>query len=755
MITANTSEYDATISKSIKKTENLWKDFGKQINKTILDNKWAELGKMGSAVYDEIKRSAEDLSSALESSVEQQVELNAQALLYDQLLLEGYKTQQKLQSAIVPFGSTALSNTKQTVEAMQQYKGIVEDAEIISIRITDGLLAGAKAATSAAQTVAEVSKNTDKIKDPFFDSDDNPIRRSLNRQKYGVIDEFGKAAKPSDSVTKTLDMIHNPQPGRWKQFFLQLANGFKSVSKFIPLGATGRAVAGIGRAGFNIGSSAVRQFGNAIDRLRDSMTTLKALLIGYVTYIFARWFSRVIDANIATLEFSKTIGSTASSVSGLEYAMAQTGRPVEALREGLVELQGLLFELELGLPGTINQFKRLGLAANDFAGKTTVESFVIIADKISKIADPTKQAMLAVQLWGDKAADLLPLIAAGADGIAEAVQKAKNVGLLVDNEKLEKMKTASIAFDNIKRAIEGIVLQVATQLGPVFGSLIQKLDKWLGGMNAEQMVSGIRDFSIKAVTFFIRMYNSIRIVLIDIGLEVERMIFKIRQNFLTLENRLARNKLFGNDKWLADSRAAIKEYNDDLAKAAIEVDKLRKKQQELANDPMNVLDNVRKWFDDLNKELKDGVAKWNKGNHLIALAKMFTSKLNIGGKSKEMANNLLYPLEQFQGKMIELNKMKSSILPEEFGRAAVQNINQLEEALGATNLRMAELARINTSAGVSAINRATLEQENANQSPQARIERLLKQGNMNQQALTNYAKRTAEALENVNVADFK
>lgn len=728
MITANTSEYDAAIDKTMKKAEalrkamqnkNIYENFGANFAKLEETNKaqtqFNELSKIGKAVYDQIQQSIADAATVLSSLVNEQSELVNQELLYNQLLHDSYKTQIKLQSAIVPFKSTAISQVNEMSSAIENYVEKIEDAEVLSVRFSpDGLLGSGGAG-----------------KPPNIPA------------------VFGQT--PEDAGRDFTETINKIRPdGFIKRFAAMFASAIAmAVSK------TPAVIKTVGQAAYKTGAFAVRQFSNAIDKLRDSMTTLRALLIGYVTYVLARWFNRVIDANIATLQFAKTIGSTAGEVTALEYAMAQTGQPVEALRAGLEDLQGLLFELELGLPGTVRQFQRLGLAANDFAGKTTTESFVIIADKISKIKDPMKQAMLATQLWGDKAVQLLPLIAQGANGIAAATEKAKNVGLIVDNEKLEKLKEAAIAFDNIKRAVEGIVLQVATKLAPVFGTLLKLADNWLGKLDMGKMLAGVEGVAIDVVTFFIRMYNAVRIVINQIRIEFIKMVNQLKIAMHDL--KIGMLELQG-----ADKRAIFNARNERMEELGRQlkdehqlIPRLEKEIQGFMNDPMNAVQNVKDWFDKVNKELKQQNNKLLLGDAAAAIAKKLAGAFNFQGKSKDMANNLLFPLEQFESKMRELQFAKKTLLPEEFGRQAVKNLNELEEALGANQLRMASLERLGSAGGVSAINRATLEQANANQTPQARIERLLQQGNMNQKALTDYAKRTAEAVENSSVLEFK
>lgn len=501
-------------------------------------------------------------------------------------------------------------------------------------------------------------------------------------------------------------------------------------------------------------------FQTTVTRTGFQLTSFRGAISAFGTYLLAKFVYNLLDANIETLEFSKRIGASTRTVQGLDFAIRQTGHSVENMRQGLTDLSILMHDARIGNIHAINTFKAVGLSLDDLRDKSPTAIFTAIAENISKIQDPAKQAGMAFRVFGENAQHLLPLLQGGADGIIQALEKARKLGLIIDNDKLEKLKAGRIAMENLRSSLDGFVLQLATTLAPYVITLIQLFEEWF--IKNIDMENAFKKVGV-AVGVFAQyvhdVYSTVKIMVLQAELAWKRFANTIKQSLIVAE--IGFNKL----RDLYDEAMGvqgIKDPNRDV-KLVGQIIELQNEKQQIENAIVKLQDaiangivkqDVDKWFEEMNRRFAKGAAKIKQEND--AINKAFTGK-NLFNNGKKLTDNLLYPLETFQQKMMELREQlkTGNIIPDEFGRAAINNLNELESALGATSLRMAGLERVGTAAGVSAINRATMEQENANQSPQARIERLLKQGNMNQSALSGYAKRTAEALEDINVVEFK
>ena len=77
----------------------------------------------------------------------------------------------------------------------------------------------------------------------------------------------------------------------------------------------------------------------------------------------------------------------------------------------------------------------MGVSARDANGNVTdaSDAIVKIADRMSKMADGTAKAGLAVQAFGRGGTALIPLLNQGATGIAALTARAKESGAKLDD----------------------------------------------------------------------------------------------------------------------------------------------------------------------------------------------------------------------------------------------------------------------------------------------------------------------------------
>ncbi|GAJ19529.1 unnamed protein product, partial [marine sediment metagenome] len=124
-------------------------------------------------------------------------------------------------------------------------------------------------------------------------------------------------------------------------------------------------------------------------------------------------------------------------LSALAYAADISGTDIGTLEKGLKGLTKVMDDASMGIGEGMEAFKLLDIAVMDSEGKlrSTVDVLKEAATKISAIEDPTKQAALAMDLFGARAGpQLLPLLKAGEEGIEELMNKAKELGIVVSTE---------------------------------------------------------------------------------------------------------------------------------------------------------------------------------------------------------------------------------------------------------------------------------------------------------------------------------
>ena len=93
-------------------------------------------------------------------------------------------------------------------------------------------------------------------------------------------------------------------------------------------------------------------------------------------------------------------GASAQFISALGFAAEQSGADIQTLEKAIVGQQRTLDDMNQGLKTAIDSYAALGLKADDFAGLSVEESFLLIADRLSKIDDPSLKAAKALEIFG-------------------------------------------------------------------------------------------------------------------------------------------------------------------------------------------------------------------------------------------------------------------------------------------------------------------------------------------------------------------
>ncbi len=207
--------------------------------------------------------------------------------------------------------------------------------------------------------------------------------------------------------------------------------------------------------------------------LRGAIRSLGAVAAVGGLAAFARSALNAADAAGKT---AAAVGATVEEYSALAFASETADVSAEQLRTGLVFLVRSLGELERGTERQTQAFARLGLSARDFAGRTTGEAFDIVARKLGALENSTQRTRLAVDLFGESGARLLPLLQdvadQGLDGVAEAARRA---GVLIDSDLANAAAAANDSFVRIRQSARGVATAFLSGLAPSIAAAMEEV----------------------------------------------------------------------------------------------------------------------------------------------------------------------------------------------------------------------------------------------------------------------------------------
>lgn len=193
----------------------------------------------------------------------------------------------------------------------------------------------------------------------------------------------------------------------------------------------------------------LKAFGASITRMGASLLASAAAVAGPIliaTKQFASFGDQVNKASIRT-------GLSAKSISSLGFAAEQSGADIETLEGGFRGMARTLLNAERGLSTAVDSLDELGLSTKDFQGLNPEEQFILLADRIAQIEDPTKRAAIAMNIFGRAGQKLVPLLSGGAAGIKALQQEAESLGITLSDEDAQAAADLTDAMNRMKRAM--------------------------------------------------------------------------------------------------------------------------------------------------------------------------------------------------------------------------------------------------------------------------------------------------------------
>lgn len=179
-------------------------------------------------------------------------------------------------------------------------------------------------------------------------------------------------------------------------------------------------------------------------------------IIGKIGDAISSAFSRADEIK----KLSESLGVPIERMSELAYAAQRTGVGTDALSGSLktlaTNLQSVAAGDKTGL--ATRSLEAMGVAALDSAGKVRPIKDVLddLIKKFASYSDGASKTALATAIFGKSGADLLPLLDKGADGMAKFAEKAKELGLVVDEKAAKAAQDFTGNVHTLTETFEGL-----------------------------------------------------------------------------------------------------------------------------------------------------------------------------------------------------------------------------------------------------------------------------------------------------------
>lgn len=259
------------------------------------------------------------------------------------------------------------------------------------------------------------------------------------------------------------------------------------------------------RAVQNEAGQAGRKGAGGVNVLNSALRDLKSLLpaIGLAAVVggFIALTRAALQTADAMGKAQEKFGGTVEDISALNLAFRQNQSDQEGLQTALSKTAALQADVAAGNEKALDTIRRFGLEAKAFAQLNTPRALEEIARKIATIPPGAQRAAAAADVFGDKIGPklLTALNAVGTQGIDPFIKKARELGVLIDEDLARAAARANDALDTIKIQAEGLATQFAAGLAPAVASAMEEFTRAVTGDG----VNGMRAFG-EAVGFIIK-----------------------------------------------------------------------------------------------------------------------------------------------------------------------------------------------------------------------------------------------------------
>ncbi|HRY04515.1 MAG TPA: phage tail tape measure protein, partial [Beijerinckiaceae bacterium] len=251
--------------------------------------------------------------------------------------------------------------------------------------------------------------------------------------------------------------------------------------------------------------SAFKDAVDKADKFGKAMSVAAGGAVAAVAAIGAAVGAAVVGSLSSIDKLAKTaqqIGVPVEQLSALKFAADQSGVSIDTLGQGFKDLATKMTEaVGDNQSGPARAFAALGVAVTDAQGKLRDSQavFLDVADRFSKVRDGANKTALAVQMFGDSGARMIPLLNQGSDGIARLGDEAKSLGLIIDSNTAAAAERFMTNLEQLRKSKDALVQIISARLAPTLDRLSERFATYVKDAAKSEEVTSLLTGSFKVL----------------------------------------------------------------------------------------------------------------------------------------------------------------------------------------------------------------------------------------------------------------
>lgn len=203
----------------------------------------------------------------------------------------------------------------------------------------------------------------------------------------------------------------------------------------------------------------------------------------------AQFGMEAIDAAGKINDLSTQLGVTAEFLQEMKFAAEMSGGSLEGVSGALEKIAVARTKALQGNQGLIAAFERFGVTAEELKTAKLEDIFLKIGRAFEGVANPQQLLEPFRELAGGRSGALIPAMV---EGLGEAAQQARNLGMVMSNEVVTALDEANDRVDMMKKTMTaGMGSLIANILSP-FARFLEAVGAGLQGVINDSIQQGFR-----------------------------------------------------------------------------------------------------------------------------------------------------------------------------------------------------------------------------------------------------------------------
>lgn len=210
---------------------------------------------------------------------------------------------------------------------------------------------------------------------------------------------------------------------------------------------------------------------------------------------------------------AQKIGVTTEALSRLEWAAKLSDVSLEQLSGGLTRLSKNMMDVATGSTGPAAiAFEALGIRVTDAAGqlRASDQVFADVAEKFARMEDGATKTAIAVALFGRAGAEMIPLLNAGKQGLADMAAESDRLGQTISTETGKAAEEFNDSLTRLGAVMSGAANQALESLAPAMKTVADTVsgEAFQGGIkNAINLIGWLAQVTATAAQFAVELGN--------------------------------------------------------------------------------------------------------------------------------------------------------------------------------------------------------------------------------------------------------